>query len=63
MADCRTRKVDAVVVWKIDRFGRSLKHLVNDRLSNVLVGPLATPVSHSSHPIEPLVLRGRDPCC
>src|SRR5271167_1713855 len=23
------RKLDAVIVWKIDRFGRSLKHLVN----------------------------------
>jgi DNA invertase Pin-like site-specific DNA recombinase len=29
MADAQQRKVDAVVVWKIDRFGRSLKHLVN----------------------------------
>jgi DNA invertase Pin-like site-specific DNA recombinase len=25
----RRRKFDAVLVWKIDRFGRSLKHLVN----------------------------------
>lgn len=23
------RKFDAIVVWKIDRFGRSLRHLVN----------------------------------
>jgi DNA invertase Pin-like site-specific DNA recombinase len=29
MSDARKRKIDAVVVWKIDRFGRSLKHLVN----------------------------------
>ena len=29
MADVHQRKVDAVLVWKIDRFGRSLKHLVN----------------------------------
>jgi DNA invertase Pin-like site-specific DNA recombinase len=29
MADGRRRKFDAVLVWKIDRFGRSLKHLVN----------------------------------
>jgi DNA invertase Pin-like site-specific DNA recombinase len=29
MADARRRKFDAVLVWKIDRFGRSLKHLVN----------------------------------
>jgi DNA invertase Pin-like site-specific DNA recombinase len=28
-ADAHRRKFDAVLVWKIDRFGRSLKHLVN----------------------------------
>lgn len=29
MTDARQRKFDVVLVWKIDRFGRSLKHLVN----------------------------------
>ena len=29
MSDAYRRKFDAVLVWKIDRFGRSLKHLVN----------------------------------
>ncbi len=29
MADAGRRRFDAVLVWKIDRFGRSLKHLVN----------------------------------
>jgi DNA invertase Pin-like site-specific DNA recombinase len=29
MIDAQQRKFDAVLVWKIDRFGRSLKHLVN----------------------------------
>src|SRR5450755_2840994 len=29
MADACRRRFDAVLVWKIDRFGRSLKHLVN----------------------------------
>jgi len=29
MADARRRRLDAVLCWKIDRFGRSLKHLVN----------------------------------
>src|SRR5215470_6161081 len=29
MADACRRSFDAVLVWKIDRFGRSLKHLVN----------------------------------
>lgn len=28
MAHARQRKLDAVLVWKFDRFGRSLKHLV-----------------------------------
>lgn len=27
--DCRKRKVDAVLVWRLDRLGRSLRHLVN----------------------------------
>src|SRR5438477_8854332 len=29
MADAWRRRFDAILVWKIDRFGRSLKHLVN----------------------------------
>jgi DNA invertase Pin-like site-specific DNA recombinase len=29
MNDARRRKFDVIAVWKIDRFGRSLKHLVN----------------------------------
>jgi DNA invertase Pin-like site-specific DNA recombinase len=29
MADAQRRKFDAVLVWKLDRFGRSLRHLVN----------------------------------
>lgn len=29
LADCRKRKVDAVVVYRYDRFARSLRHLVN----------------------------------
>jgi DNA invertase Pin-like site-specific DNA recombinase len=28
-ADASRRKFDAVLVWKLDRFGRSLRHLVN----------------------------------
>jgi len=28
MADASQRKFDSVLVWKIDRWGRSLKHLV-----------------------------------
>jgi DNA invertase Pin-like site-specific DNA recombinase len=29
MADAHQRRFDAVCCWKLDRFGRSLKHLVN----------------------------------
>jgi DNA invertase Pin-like site-specific DNA recombinase len=29
MADAQQRRFDAVLVWKVDRFGRSLRHLVN----------------------------------
>ena len=29
MADAHTRCFDVVLCWKVDRFGRSLKHLVN----------------------------------
>jgi DNA invertase Pin-like site-specific DNA recombinase len=29
MADAKRRKVDAVICWKLDRFGRSVQHLVN----------------------------------
>jgi DNA invertase Pin-like site-specific DNA recombinase len=29
MADACRRRFDAVLVWKLDRFGRSLRHLVN----------------------------------
>src|SRR5262249_21626312 len=29
MSDAKQRHFDVVLVWKIDRFGRSLKHLVN----------------------------------
>ena len=29
MADAKQRRFDAVLVWKLDRFGRSLKHLFN----------------------------------
>ena len=29
MADAQQRCFDSVLVWKVDRFGRSLRHLVN----------------------------------
>lgn len=30
MSDSKQRRFDVVAVWKIDRFGRSLRHLVNN---------------------------------
>jgi DNA invertase Pin-like site-specific DNA recombinase len=38
MAEAQQRKFDAVLVWKIDRFGRSLKHLVNALADLAAVG-------------------------
>jgi DNA invertase Pin-like site-specific DNA recombinase len=38
MRDAHQRKFDAVLVWKIDRFGRSLKHLVNALADLAAVG-------------------------
>ena len=29
MTDAKRRRIDVVLCWKVDRFGRSLKHLVN----------------------------------
>jgi len=29
MDDARKRRIDCIIVWKLDRWGRSLKHLIN----------------------------------
>lgn len=29
MDDARKRRIDLILVWRLDRFGRSLKHLIN----------------------------------
>ena len=38
MSDARQRKFNILLVWKIDRFGRSLKHLVNSVVELESVG-------------------------
>jgi DNA invertase Pin-like site-specific DNA recombinase len=38
MADASRRRFDAILVWKIDRFGRSLKHLVNALAELAVIG-------------------------
>lgn len=40
MNDARKRKIDVILVWRLDRFGRSLKHLINalDELKTLGVG-------------------------
>jgi hypothetical protein len=40
MADACRRRLDTILVWEIDQFGRSLKHLVNASL---------TPISPADH--------------
>ena len=42
VADAKRRKVNTVVVWRLDRLGRSLKHLVTllDELQALGVGGL-----------------------
>ena len=44
MADARRRRFDAVVVWKLDRFGRSLVHCISgiQELSSLGIRFLAT---------------------
>jgi DNA invertase Pin-like site-specific DNA recombinase len=38
MTDACRRRFDAILVWKIDRFGRSLKYLVNSLAELVALG-------------------------
>lgn len=33
LIDAKKRKFDAVIVWKLDRLGRSLKHLITHSLA------------------------------
>ena len=46
MADAGQREFDTVLVWKLDRFGRSLRHLIN------ALAELARPVSESQRNVR-----------
>jgi len=45
LAGARARKFDGVLVWKLDRFGRSLKHLVNSLAEFESLGITFVPVA------------------
>src|SRR6516162_3518501 len=45
MADAHQRKFDVVLTWKLDRFGRSLRHLVNALADLEARGVLGTRVA------------------
>src|SRR4030095_15319808 len=54
MADAKRRKVDVVVCWKLDRFGRSLAHLINAIQALTDAGVGFTPSVMASTPVPPL---------
>src|SRR6266567_791549 len=47
MSDACRRRFDAVLVWKIDRFGRSLKHLVHALAQLAALGVAFTRLRHT----------------
>ncbi len=64
MADARQRRFDAMVVWKLDRFGRSLMHCISgiQELSSLGIRFLATSQgldTDESNPASKLLLHIR----
>jgi putative DNA-invertase from lambdoid prophage Rac len=55
IADARKRKFDIVVVWKLDRFGRSLVHCVSgiQELASLGIRFIASPQGHDTDESNP----------
>jgi len=55
MADARRRKVDTVVVWRLDRFGRNLRHLITAIEELNAAGVSFISMGETSTPLAPRV--------
>lgn len=60
MTDARLKKIDVVLVWKLDRFGRSLANLVQNILLLDTYGVRFVAVTQGSIPTRRIRPRG---CC
>jgi DNA invertase Pin-like site-specific DNA recombinase len=54
MADARRRRFDLVLVWKLDRLGRSLRHLVNTLAEFEALGIALVSMRESLDPTTPM---------
>ena len=57
----RKRKVDVIAVWKLDRWGRSMKHLVTSLADlETFVDRIRHMVDHELDGADSIVIRGND---